>query len=71
MNFSSLNCAGPRSWTFGDAGTGSGQTVSHTYAAAGTYTVTLTVPGASPSVKTVNPTLGLQPVSIAGQNTQR
>lgn len=70
VNFSSLNCAGPWSWTFGDAGTGSGQNVSHTYAAAGTYTVTLTVPGASPSVKTVNITLGLQPVSIAGQNTR-
>ncbi|WP_233496088.1 PKD domain-containing protein [Geodermatophilus sp. TF02-6] len=30
-------------WSFGDGATGSGATVSHTYAAAGTYTATLTV----------------------------
>ncbi len=30
-------------WTFGDGSGGSGQTVSHTYAEGGTYTVTLTV----------------------------
>lgn len=30
-------------WTFGDGGTGSGFVVSHTFTAAGTYTVTLTV----------------------------
>jgi PKD repeat protein len=29
-------------WTFGDGGTGSGKNPSHTYAAAGTYSVTLT-----------------------------
>src|SRR5581483_4083320 len=31
------------SWAFGDGGTGSGATPSHTYAAGGTYNVTLTV----------------------------
>ncbi|PAP76670.1 hypothetical protein BSZ37_09565 [Rubrivirga marina] len=30
-------------WAFGDGATGSGKTVAHTYAAAGTYTATLTV----------------------------
>ncbi|WP_435094772.1 PKD domain-containing protein [Clavibacter michiganensis] len=30
-------------WTFGDGGTGSGRTVDHAYAAAGTYQVSLTV----------------------------
>ena len=30
-------------WTFGDGGTATGATANHTYAAAGTYPVTLTV----------------------------
>ncbi|MFN8588335.1 MAG: LamG-like jellyroll fold domain-containing protein [Candidatus Eisenbacteria bacterium] len=70
VNFSSPNCTGPWTWNFGDATSGSGATVSHTYAAPGTYTITLTVPGASPTTKSVTITLGLQPVSIAGPNTR-
>ena len=69
VNFTSLNCAGPYSWTFGDLTTGSGASVSHTYGAPGTYIVTLTVPGASPSTKSVTITLGLSPISIAGPTT--
>ncbi|MCD6065626.1 MAG: hypothetical protein K0S33_452 [Bacteroidetes bacterium] len=39
-------------WNFGDSNTGSGATPSHTYSAAGTYTVTLTLSGTllSPSI---------------------
>jgi len=35
------------SWTFGDSGTGSGSSVTHTYQAAGNYTVVLTVTDAA------------------------
>jgi hypothetical protein len=63
------NCAGTFNWNFGDALTGSGASVSHTYAAPGNYTITLTASSASPSVATRAVTLGLAPVSIAGSNT--
>lgn len=69
VNFTSLNCSGPYSWTFGDLTSGSGASVSHTYAVAGTYTVTLTVPGAVPSTKTVTITLGAPALTIAGPTT--
>ena len=39
-------------WDFGDGGTGSGQTASHQYAAAGTYTVRLTITDTSGRVAT-------------------
>ena len=69
VNFHAVNCSGPYQWNFGDANTGSGQNVSHTYATPGVYTVTCTITGASPSVATQALTLQLQPVSIAGSNT--
>ena len=37
-----------RTWNFGDGNTGSGTSVSHTYAASGNYTVVLTVSDAAP-----------------------
>jgi PKD repeat protein len=40
-------------WTFGDGGSGSGTSVTHTYAAAGTYTVSMTASNACPSSQTV------------------
>ncbi|MEP7027149.1 MAG: PKD domain-containing protein [Candidatus Eisenbacteria bacterium] len=65
----SMNCTGPFNWNFGDATVGSGANVTHTYAAPGTYTITLTVPAASPTVKARTLPLGLPPVTIAGSNT--
>jgi PKD repeat protein len=46
-------------WTFGDGATGSGVTASHIYAAAGTYTVTLTVTDAGGRSSTL-----AQPVTV-------
>jgi PKD repeat protein len=45
VNFTDLSTGGvtSRSWTFGDGGTSTATNPSHTYTAAGTYTVTLTV----------------------------
>ena len=46
------------SWTFGDATSGTGKTTSHTYGAAGTYSVTLTVSDANgTSTKTASVTV--------------
>ena len=69
VQFHAVNCAGPYNWNFGDAGTGSGQNITHLYSSPGVYTVTCTITGASPAVATQTLTLQLSPVSIAGSNT--
>jgi PKD repeat protein len=52
-------------WTFGDGSTGSGATVSHTYAAAGNYPVTLTVTDAAGSTAISSRAVSVaQPVSV-------
>lgn len=54
VTFTDASAAGPSgpitgwAWNFGDSGTSSSQNPTHTYAAGGTYTVTLTVTGTSP-----------------------
>lgn len=56
VNFTDQSTGGPTSWAwnFGDAGTSTAQNPSHVYAAAGTYTVTLTASntcGSDPETK--------------------
>ncbi len=63
VTFTDHSVAGPSgpitgwAWTFGDTNTSTSQNPSHTYGAAGSYTVTLTVTGTSPD--------GTAPVSHA------
>jgi PKD repeat protein len=47
-------------WTFGDGGTGSGKTVSHTFKALGTFSVTLTIVNSTGGTASLT-----QPVTIA------
>jgi PKD repeat protein len=51
-----------RSWNFGDGGSGSGLTASHTYAASGTYTATLTVADALGQTSSATRTFALPAV---------
>ncbi|MDK2974410.1 MAG: hypothetical protein PWP08_781 [Methanofollis sp.] len=53
------------SWTFGDGGTATGQHPSHTYAAAGNYTVALAVNG---GVDTVTKIISVLPVLFGDAN---
>src|SRR5207302_9801092 len=57
-----FNCAAHTfSWTYGDGNTGSGKSVSHTYASPGPYTVSLTIANGGQSVtmsSTVNVDVG-------------
>jgi len=54
-------------WTFGDGATGSGVTASHTYAVAGTYSVTLTVTdnGGATATTSTDVTVVAPPANVA------
>jgi hypothetical protein len=58
-------------WNFGDLTSASGATVSHTYAGAGTYTVTLTVtdslgaPGSGTTTATITNAVVISPLSVS------
>jgi large repetitive protein len=50
-------------WTFGDNATGSGETITHTYDAAGSYVVTLTATHASGAAATLSHTIAVLALS--------
>jgi len=59
------------SWDFGDTNTGSGVTPSHTYAAEGTYTISLTVSSLNATPQTVTKTVLVSFSGIADQESPR
>jgi PKD repeat protein len=54
-------------WTFGDGGTASGQSVTHTYATAGAYTVTMTASNAC-GQQAVQQSITVQPLIVLHLN---
>jgi PKD repeat protein len=57
-------------WTFGDGGTATGKTATHTYASAGSYTATLTVTDDKGATDTVTNTVtaGASAISFVGKS---
>ena len=58
---------GNYSWSFGDGATGTGVAPSHTYAAAGNYTVILKVTGSLGLTATTSRTVNVQPPPVVQQ----
>ncbi len=57
-------------WDFGDAGTSSSQNPSHSYAAAGSYTATLTVTASSGCTRSISSTIDIYIKPVANFSTQ-
>jgi gliding motility-associated-like protein len=56
-------------WTYGDGGTGSGTPVSHTYASAGNYSVTLVIVDANSCVDSVTQAITINPLPTITVNS--
>jgi PKD repeat protein len=69
VNFSATACASSYAWNFGDSTTSTAQNPTHTYAANGSYTVTLTLNGSTTVTKTVVIGLSASSASIFGPST--
>ncbi len=59
-----------RSWDFGDGSGGSGATVSHTYAAGGTYSAVLTVTDDSGGIGTASRSVTVTPWNLTGSGSK-